>query len=110
MNSKVLVEGNDMPKGDERKRLDKDSDALREYKKLIEGFPKKIKPLKHGRGVFYYNNPRNLFDRLHLLGGSIMAGNNSAKNEFSEVAHTLHKLDLFPSEVLNSPLSKFLFA
>ena len=28
-------------KGDERKRLDEDSDALREYKKLIEGFPKK---------------------------------------------------------------------
>ena len=37
-----------------------------------------------------------------------MAGNNSAKNEFSEVAHTLHKLGLFPSEVLNSLLSKFL--
>ena len=36
-----------------------------------------------------------------------MAGNNSAKNEFSEVAHTLHKLGLFPSEVLNSLLSKF---
>ena len=37
-----------------------------------------------------------------------MAGNNSAKNEFSEAAHTLHKLGAFPSEDLNSLLSKFL--
>ena len=37
-----------------------------------------------------------------------MAGNNSAKNEFSEVAHTLHKNGAFSSEVLNSLLSKFL--
>ena len=37
-----------------------------------------------------------------------MAGNNSAKNEFSEVAHTLYKLGLFSSEVLNSLLRKFI--
>ena len=49
-------------KGDERKRLEEASDALREYKKLIEGYPKNIKPPKHGRGIFYYNNPRDLFD------------------------------------------------
>ena len=67
-------------KDEERKRLDEDSNALREYKKLIEDFPKKTKPSKYGRGVFYYNNPRDLFERLKLLGGSIMAGNNSAKN------------------------------
>ena len=67
-------------KGEERKRLDEDSNALREYKKLIEGFPKKIKPPKKGRGVFYYNNPRNLFKRLNLLGGSIIAGYDSVKN------------------------------
>ena len=75
---------------------------------MVEGYPKKIKPPKHGSGIFYYNNPRDLFDRLELLGGSIIAGNNSAKNEFSEVAHTVHKLGLFPSEVLNSLLTKFL--
>ena len=67
-------------------------------KLLLKVFHKKIKPPKQGRGVgrsaplggavFYYNNPRDLFDRLHLLGGSIRAENNSAKNEFSEIAHT----------------------
>ena len=77
-----------------------------------------MQPLKHGRGVgrsaplggavFYCNNPRDLFDRLHLLGGSIIAGNDSVKNEFSEVPHTLHKFGAFPSEVLNSLLTKFL--
>ena len=46
---------------------------------------------KSGSGVFYYNNPRDLFDRLQLLGGSIRAGKNAAVNELSEVAHTLHK-------------------
>ena len=61
-----------------------------------------------GGAIFYYNNPRDLFERLELLGGSIMAGNNSAKNEFSEVAHTLYKLGLFSSEVLNSLLRKFI--
>ena len=59
-----------------------------------------------GLGVFYYKNPRDLFDRLELLGGSIIAGNNSAKNEFSEVAHTLHKLGAFPSEVFEFSLDK----
>ena len=58
--------------------------------------------------MFYYNNPRNLFKRLNLLGGSIIAGYDSIKNEFSEVAHTLHKLGAFPNEVLNSLLTKFL--
>ena len=93
---------------DDIKKLDKESNDLREYKQLIESYPKKIKPPKYGRGVFYYNNPRDLFERLELLGGSIRAGNNSVKNEFSEVAHTLHKLGALPSSVLNGLLRKFL--
>ena len=66
-------------KGDERKRLDEASDHLRIYKSLLEGFPNNIKPLKIGSdmskawasGVFYYNNLRDRFDRLHLLDSSI---------------------------------------
>ena len=95
-------------KGKEKDEFDKTIKHLQDYKNLIEGYPKNIKPPKHGSGIFYYNNPKDFFDRLHLLGGSIIAGNNSAKNEFSEVAHTLYKLGLFPSEVLNYLLSKFL--
>ena len=38
---------------------------------------------KIGSGVVYYNNAADLLDRLELLGGSILAGNNGVKNEFS---------------------------
>ena len=31
---------------------------------------------KSGSGIFYFNNPHQLLDRLELLGGSILAGNN----------------------------------
>ena len=47
---------------------------------------------KIGSGVVYYNNPADLLDRLELLGGSILAGNNGVKSEFSKIAHTLNKL------------------
>ena len=90
---------------DQRKtEIEKQLRANTNYRRLIKSLPNPQK----GLGVFYYNNPRDLFERLDLLGGSIMAGNNSAKKEFSEVAHTLYKLGLFSSEVLNSLLSKFL--
>ena len=81
---------------------------LQDYKTRVEGQIKLFSKPQKGSSIFYYNNPRDLFDRPHLLGGSIIAGNNSQKNEFSEVAHTLHKLGAFPSEDLNSLLSKFL--
>ena len=34
---------------------------------------------KIGSGVVYYNNVHDLMDRLELLGGSILAGNNGLK-------------------------------
>ena len=43
---------------------------------------------KIGSGVVYYNNAADLLDRLELLGGSILAGNNGVKNEFSQI--TVH--------------------
>ena len=105
-------------------KIEEDMSRLRKYSSRIKTIPEGLKTLelsgsgirfqpkrnvyKRGSSIFYYNNPRNLFDRLHLLGGSIIAGNNSAKNEFSEVAHTRHKLGAFSSEDLNSLLSKFL--
>ena len=76
---------------DQRKtEIEKQLRANTNYRRLIKGLPNP----KKGSSVFYYDNPRDLFERLELLGGSIMAGNNSAKNEFSEVAHTLYKIGL----------------
>ena len=61
---------------DQRKtEIEKQLRANTNYRRLIKGLPNSQK----GSSVFYYNNPRNLFERLELLGGSIMAGNNSAK-------------------------------
>ena len=47
---------------------------------------------KIGSGVVYYNDVNDLMDRMELLGGAIMAGNNGAKNEFSEIVHKLYQL------------------
>ena len=44
---------------------------------------------KLGSGVVYYNDTNDLIDRMELLGGSILAGNDGAKSEFSEIVHKL---------------------
>ena len=62
---------------------------------------------KIGAGVVYYNNPADLLDRLELLGGSILAGNNGVKNEFSKIAHTLNKLGVLNNNQLNSLLKEY---
>ena len=62
---------------------------------------------KIGAGVVYYNNPADLLDRLELLGGSILAGNNCVKNEFSKIAHTLNKLGVLNNNQLNSLLKEY---
>ena len=62
---------------------------------------------KIGSGVVYYNNPLDLFSRLELLGGSMQAGNNGVKNEFSQIAHTLNHLGVLNNTQLNSLLKKY---
>ena len=62
---------------------------------------------KIGSGVVYYNNPVDLLDRLELLGGSILAGNNGVKNEFSQIAHTLNHLGVLNNNQLNSLLKEY---
>ena len=62
---------------------------------------------KISAGVFYYNNPADLLDRLELLGGSILAKNNGVKNEFSKIAYTLNKLGVLNNTQLNSLLKEY---
>ena len=59
-----------------------------------------------GAGVVYYNTPANLLDRLELLGGSILAGNNGVKNEFSKIAHTLNKIGVLNNNQLTNLLKQ----
>ena len=62
---------------------------------------------KIGSGVVYYNNPADLLDRLELLGGSILAGNNGVQNEFWKIAHTLNKLGVLNNNQLNNLLKEY---
>ena len=61
---------------------------------------------KIGSGVVYYKNPRDLWDRLQLLGGSIAAGNNSSKvkKEYETIAHALYNLNEMTNKDLNNLL------
>lgn len=53
---------------------------------------------KISSGVVYYNKPKDLMDRLELLGGSIQAGNDGVKQEFSQMAHTLNKISVIDND------------
>ena len=59
---------------------------------------------KSGSGIVYFNNPHQLLDRLELLGGSILAGNNGVINEFSQIAHLLNQMKVISKKQLNDLL------
>ena len=56
---------------------------------------------KIGSGVVYYNDTNDLIDRMELLGGSILAGNDGTKSEFSTILHKLHQLGEIDNAKLN---------
>ena len=59
---------------------------------------------KSGSGIVYFNNPHHLLDRLELLGGSILPGNNGVINEFSQIAHLLKQMKAISNKQLNDLL------
>ena len=63
---------------------------------------------KSGSGMIYFNNPHQLLDRLELLGGSILAGNNGVMNEFSQIAHLLNQMKVISNKQLNNLIKTFL--
>ena len=64
---------------------------------------------KIGSGVVYFNNINDLLDRMELLGGSILAGNNSVKNEFSQITHKLNQLGTISNKQLIELLKNYVF-
>ena len=62
---------------------------------------------KIGSGVVYYNDTNDLIDRMELLGGSILAGNNGSKDEFSLIAHKLYQNGTIDNEKLNDLLQVY---
>ena len=63
---------------------------------------------KTGQGIIHFNNPQQLVKRLQLLAGSILAGNNGVKQEFSQIAHLLHQLKVISKKTLNDLLKKYI--
>ena len=65
---------------------------------------------KIGAGVVYYNDASDLMDRLQLLGGSILAGNNAVKDEFSHIAHKMLQLGIIGKKKLNDLLNVYVLS
>ena len=62
---------------------------------------------KIGSSVVHFNNPEDLLNRLELLGGSIMLGNDAVKDEFTQIAHTLNKLGVIQNGQLNELIKEY---
>ena len=58
--------------------------------------------------MIYFNNPHQLLDRLELLGGSILAGNNGVIPEFSQIAHLLNQMGVVTKKQLNDLLKNYI--
>ena len=58
--------------------------------------------------MIYFNNANQLLDRLELLGGSILAGNNSVIPEFSQIAHLLNQMKVISKKQLNDLLKSYI--
>lgn len=50
------------------------------------------------------NNPLQLLDRLELLGGSILAGNDGLIPELSQIVHLLNQMKVISKKQLNGLL------
>ena len=85
-------------------------DTLRRYifnLNNLKIFKKNI-PRKTGTGIIHFNNPLQLLDRLELLAGSIFAGNNGVKQEFTQIVHLLDQLKVITKKQLNDLLKKYI--
>ena len=77
--------------------------TLMKYKNTMKDYLRSLK-YKVGQGNVYFNNPNQLLERLELLGGSILAGNNGVIPEFSQIAHLLNQMKVISKKQLNDLL------
>ena len=84
-------------------------DLLHKYKNIIKLYLYSLyyKRAQLGQGI-YFNNPQQLLGRLELLGGSILAGNNGALAEFSQIAHLLNQMGVVSKKQLNNLLKTYI--
>ena len=97
-------------KGEQAK--DKSKELIKQYNIMQifinnMGQPRNYKKIT-GTGIIHFNNRQQLVNRLELLAGSIFAGNNGVKQEFSQIAHLLHQLKVITKKTLNDLLKKYI--
>ena len=89
-------------------------DMLKKYKNILEIYLGSLEYkmgeglAQRGQGIVYFNNPQELLDRLELLGGSIIAGNNGVIPEFSQIAHLLNQMKVISKKQLNDLLKSYI--
>lgn len=80
-------------------------DYFRNYKDILQTYLSSIK-YQVGKGVYF--NPLQILDRLELLSGSILAGNNGVIPEFTKLLHLLHKMKVISNKQLNDLIKVYL--
>ena len=80
---------------------------LKKYRNTMNRFFNSIN-YQTWQGIVYFNNPHQLLDRLELLGGSILAGNNGVIPEFSQTAHLLNQMKVISKKQLNDLLKNYI--
>lgn len=88
------------------KKRNDEKKIITNYKKAVEAHLISLK-YKMGSGV-YFNNPHQLLNRLELLAGSILAGNNGVIPEFSQLVHFLNQINVISKKQLNDLLRNYL--
>ena len=89
-------------------------DLLHKYKNIIKLYIDSLEYkmgeglAQRGQGIVFFNNPHQLLDRLELLGGSILAGNNGVIPEFSQIAHLLNQMKVITKKQLNNLLKTYI--
>ena len=99
------------PKAGENAR-EKTKELIKEHN-IMQIFINNMREIRNykqltGTGIIHFNNPQQLVNRLELLAGSIFAGNNGVKQEFSQIAHLLHQLKVITKKTLNDLLKKYI--
>ena len=92
---------------EEIERIKMQKDLLHKYKNILKLYLGSLE-YQMGEGMIYFNNPRQLLDRLELLGGSILAGNNGVIPEFSQIAHLLNQMKVITKKQLNNLLKTYI--
>ena len=95
------------PKAGEKAR-EKTKELIKEHD-ILQIFINNMREIRNykqltGTGIIHFNNPQQLVNRLELLAGSLFAGNNGVKQEFSQITHLLHQLKVITKKQLNNLL------